>query len=61
MNNLALDYGLNSDYVTAGTCTRHVYQRQSEADSGVSANEVLSSMNGLAWDLRLCGELRRGP
>lgn len=56
MNNLALDYLLNSDYRTARELYQRVYMLQNEAVGGVSASEVLSSWNSLAWDVRLCGD-----
>lgn len=55
MNNLALDYRLNSEYVAARDLAKAVYLRRLEAVSGVSAGEILYSLIGLAWDLRLCG------
>jgi hypothetical protein len=55
MNNLALDYGLNSDYQTARAQHQRTYLLQRDAIPAVSATEILSSWNGLARALRLCG------
>lgn len=62
-NNLALDYGLNSRYPEARDLHRETYRLRREAPSApgveaednVSTPEVLSSWNGLARALRLCG------
>ena len=56
MNNLALDYGLNSDYVRARELHQRTFLLQSEATTGVSAPEVLTSWNGLSRAVRLCGD-----
>lgn len=55
MNNIALDYGLNSRYVEARELHKTVYVQQRHARSDVSATEVLSSWTGLARAVRLCG------
>jgi tetratricopeptide (TPR) repeat protein len=55
MNNLALDYGLNSDYETAREQHERTLRLQSQHETGVSPTEILSSWNGLARALRLCG------
>jgi len=55
MNNLALDHGLTSDYPRARDLHERTYLLQSEARTGVLVSEVLSSWNGLARALRLCG------
>jgi tetratricopeptide (TPR) repeat protein len=55
-SNLALDYVLNSGYPAARDLNQWVFQRQNESASGVSASEILSSWNSLAWDVRLCGD-----
>ena len=55
MNNLAVDYGLNSRYPEARNMHRETYRLRSEATSDIPATEVLSSWNGLARALRLCG------
>jgi tetratricopeptide (TPR) repeat protein len=56
MNNLALDYGLNSNYTGARQLHQRCFVLQSEATTGVSATELLNSWNGLARAVRLCGE-----
>jgi tetratricopeptide (TPR) repeat protein len=56
MSNLALDYVLNSDYRGARDLHQRVFLLQGESASGVSASEILSSWNSLAWDVRLCGD-----
>ena len=56
MNNLALDYGLISDYEMAREQHQRTYLlQQSQQETGVPATEILSSWNGLARALRLCG------
>jgi tetratricopeptide (TPR) repeat protein len=55
MNNLATDYGLNSDYPAARELHQSVYLLQNESHTDVAATEVLTSWNGLAWAVRLCG------
>jgi hypothetical protein len=55
MNNLALDHGLTADYERARELHERTYLLQSEARTGVSVSEVLSSWNGLARAVRLCG------
>jgi len=59
MNNLASDYALISNYPGARDLHMHVYKLQSQASTGVSATEVLSSWNGLAWAVRLCGDFTK--
>lgn len=54
-NNLALDYGLISDYDAALRWHMETFQRQRSPDSGASAQEILSSWNGLARIVRLSG------
>jgi tetratricopeptide (TPR) repeat protein len=54
-NNLALDYVLTSDYERARQLHMETYQRQRSPGSGVSAQEILSSWNGLARIVRLSG------
>jgi hypothetical protein len=56
MSNLALDHGLNSDYLAARDLHERVYLMQNEATAGVSATEVLNSWSGLARALRLFGK-----
>ena len=55
MNNLALDYGLNSRYDEARELHKDVYVRQRDATSGVSSTERLNSLTGLARAVRLGG------
>jgi hypothetical protein len=55
MNNLALDYGLNSRYTEAREIQKEVYIRQRDAKPEASATEVLNSWTGLARAVRLCG------
>lgn len=55
MNNIAIDYGLNSRYVEARDLHATVYMQQNHARSGVSTTEVLGSWIGLARAVRLCG------
>lgn len=54
-NNLALDYGLMSDYKKARSLHMQTYQRQRSPGSGASAQDTLSSWNGLARIVRLNG------
>jgi len=62
-NNLAVDYGLNSRYEDARALHQETFGLRSEAsailgteeEADVPATEVLSSWNGLARTLRLCG------
>jgi tetratricopeptide (TPR) repeat protein len=55
LNNVATDYTLNSKYQQARELHERVFVLQSEATTGVSETEVLTSWNGLAWALRLSG------
>lgn len=55
LNNVATDYTLNSKYQLARELHERVFLLQSEATTGVSETEVLTSWNGLAWALRLSG------
>jgi tetratricopeptide (TPR) repeat protein len=55
MNNLALDYGLNSRYIEARELHKSIYVQQRDARSDVPATEVLNSWTGLARAVRLCG------
>ena len=54
-NNVASDYSLNARYAEARDLHQWVYLRQRAAAIGVSASEILSSWNGLAWAVRLSG------
>jgi tetratricopeptide (TPR) repeat protein len=58
MNNLALDYGLVSQYEKARELQREVYRRRTEAGSGANAFAVLLAYCGLARLVRLCGDYR---
>ncbi len=55
MDNLALDYVLDSRYVEARELYKYVYIAQRDANGGVSATEILNSWIGLARAVRLCG------
>lgn len=55
MNNLALDYGLNSRYFEARDFHKEVYVKQRDAKPEVTVTEVLDSQTGLARAVRLCG------
>jgi tetratricopeptide (TPR) repeat protein len=54
-NNLAIDYGLNSNHIAARDLHKQVYILQRDAKPNVPATEVLSSLGGLARAVRLCG------
>jgi tetratricopeptide (TPR) repeat protein len=56
MNNVAGDYGLNARYAEARQLHQQVYLQQRDAVGGVSALDILISMNGLAWAIRLSGD-----
>jgi hypothetical protein len=56
VNNLALDYGLNSRYAESRELHEQAFNAQSNATTGVSRADVLSSWNGLARAVRLCGD-----
>jgi len=55
-NNLALDLGFVSDYAAARNLLQSTYVAQSQATSGVSRAEVLSSWSDLSRVVRLAGE-----
>jgi tetratricopeptide (TPR) repeat protein len=55
LHNLALDYGLNSEYEKAVDRFKRAYQLESEAREGISAAEVLIAWYCLAWAVRLQG------
>jgi tetratricopeptide (TPR) repeat protein len=59
MNNLALDYGLDSRYVEALELHKYVYTQQRVAKPNVPATDILNSMLGLARAVRLCGNFRQ--
>ena len=56
ISNLAIDYGLNSDYRRSQELSQLAHQLTSEASTGVSPNDVLTSWYQLAWALRLQGK-----
>jgi tetratricopeptide (TPR) repeat protein len=56
LNNLALDYGFKSDYGAARDLCQRAYLLLSEAESGVSAIDVLIAWYNLAWTVRLQGQ-----
>lgn len=55
-NNMASDYALNARYAEARKLHQQVYLLQRDAPTGVFAGEILSSLNGLAWAVRLSGD-----
>lgn len=55
MNNLAIDYGLNSKYVESRDLHKKVFVLLRDAKPNASANEVLNALTGLARAVRLCG------
>jgi hypothetical protein len=56
MNNLALDYGLNSRYFDSRALHEETFNTQSNAFTGVNRADVLISWNNLARAVRLCGD-----
>ena len=58
MSNLAIDYGLNSNYLRAQELSQLAHQAASEVSSGagVSPNDVLAPWYQMAWALRLQGK-----
>jgi Tetratricopeptide repeat len=55
-NNLALDYALNSRYPQSRDLHNETYRLRSEGPAEIPAQELLSSLGGLARSLRLCGD-----
>jgi tetratricopeptide (TPR) repeat protein len=55
MNNLALDYGLNSRFTESRDLHKEVLVLQRDTRLNTSATEVLNSQTGLARAVRLCG------
>jgi hypothetical protein len=55
-HNLAVDYGLNSQYLKSRDQHQETYRRRSESTVDISAAGLLSSWGGLARALRLCGD-----
>jgi tetratricopeptide (TPR) repeat protein len=58
MNNLALDLGLVSEYQAARELHAECFKSMWAGGPGISAANVLSSWNGLARAVRLCGDYR---
>ncbi|MFC6368715.1 FxSxx-COOH system tetratricopeptide repeat protein [Nonomuraea thailandensis] len=56
MNNLALDYGLVSQYVKARELQRRAYDELRKMTPSVPAVTLVTSWNGLARLVRLCGD-----
>jgi tetratricopeptide (TPR) repeat protein len=59
LNNLALDYGLNSDYEKARKLFRETFIARSEATKGVAPRDVMASWDALSWAVRLCGDFTK--
>jgi tetratricopeptide (TPR) repeat protein len=55
-NNLAVDFALNSRYPEARDLHNETYRLRSEGPAEIPAQELLSSLGGLARALRLCGD-----
>jgi hypothetical protein len=55
-HNLAVDYGLNSQYGESRDQHQETYRRRSESTQDIPAPDLLSSWGGLARALRLCGD-----
>ena len=58
MGSIALDYGLNSGYVTAKDLYLNVYQNMLNPSVDAAPADVLGAWTGLAWALHLMGEHR---
>jgi hypothetical protein len=58
MNNLALDFGLVSDYTASRDLHEKCYLNGWPGGPGISRANVLSSWSGLARAVRLCGDYR---
>lgn len=56
LNNLALDYGLNSKYEDARSRFEKTFMARSEATRGVAPRDLLASWDALSWAVRLCGD-----
>lgn len=59
IHNLALDYGMTSDYEGARDLHEETYQRQAMAAAPTGRTFVLSAMTGTSRATRLCGDYRR--
>ncbi len=58
LSSLALDYGLNSDYVTAKDLYQYAYPLMTQREAGTAPADLLGVWIGLAWTLRLLGQYR---
>ena len=54
---LALDYGLTSEYFKARDLYEQVYRLMRGDPGAVSATDVLGAYTGLAWAVRMCGQV----
>jgi tetratricopeptide (TPR) repeat protein len=54
---LALDYGLTSEYVKARDLYDQVYRLMRSEPGAVSATDALGAYTGLAWAVRMCGQV----
>ena len=59
MNNVAIDYEFNSNYIAARELHKKVYIARRDAKPNVPATEVLASLTSLARAVRLCGNFRQ--
>jgi len=55
LSSLALDHGLNSDYLVARDLYAEAFRRMSPASSDATSSDVLGAWIGLSWTLRLMG------
>jgi tetratricopeptide (TPR) repeat protein len=55
---LALDHGLNSDFIHAKELYQYVFPRMNQPGQATPAVDLMSVWNGLAWALRSLGEYR---
>ena len=56
LNNLALDYGLNSQYEKARDLFKETFIARSKATKGVAPRDLLASWDAMSWAVRLCGD-----
>ena len=54
---LALDYGLTSEYLKAKELYEQVYRLMRGDPGAVSATDALGAYTGLAWAVRMCGQV----
>jgi tetratricopeptide (TPR) repeat protein len=54
---LALDYGLTSEYFKARDLYEQVYRLMRGDPGAVSATDALGAYTGLAWAVRMCGQV----